>query len=402
MSKHIHTKNRTRGSDFRGFTLTELLIVITIISMLASMSMIIVSTVQQSAQVSATEVNITRLDLIVTELYESYLHRRIDVPTNQIPQNFRTPQLIARIRLHFIHDTMRMEMPSNWHEALNVPQAFPGTGMKVQDSPLRESYEDAFIKAVCRVKGDNSFVFPRKADGSIDLTALLDDDDVTIVRTHAPAKLLYLIVMNAVPEAREVIHERDIATSEEDGLSYFIDAWGQPIYFLRWAPGFSGGDRQPDLWKWTGTKADQSDNATYWKSNLSPDALTDKHFEDYYTTFADILDKNERLDRVFPTPGDKGRYIFQTAIEKPDPLDVMKVRASAVSGANRSRPGWLLVPLVYSAGPDGEYGITILDDKETDEKLQIMIDPFADGYGAPFGTKGEHLDNIHNHVVGGR
>lgn len=40
------------------------------------------------------------------------------------------------------------------------------------------------------------------------------------------------------PEAMEQFNESEIKV-DTDGWSYFVDGWGQPIYFLRWAPGCS-------------------------------------------------------------------------------------------------------------------------------------------------------------------
>ena len=40
------------------------------------------------------------------------------------------------------------------------------------------------------------------------------------------------------PEAREQFNESEIGDVDEDGCPEFIDGWGRPIMFLRWAPGF--------------------------------------------------------------------------------------------------------------------------------------------------------------------
>jgi hypothetical protein len=41
------------------------------------------------------------------------------------------------------------------------------------------------------------------------------------------------------PESMEQFAQNEISIDPADGLPYFIDGWGQPILFLRWAPGFT-------------------------------------------------------------------------------------------------------------------------------------------------------------------
>ena len=41
------------------------------------------------------------------------------------------------------------------------------------------------------------------------------------------------------PEAMSQFGENEIADLDGDGWPVFVDGWGNPIMFLRWAPGFS-------------------------------------------------------------------------------------------------------------------------------------------------------------------
>ena len=55
------------------------------------------------------------------------------------------------------------------------------------------------------------------------------------------AECLYLIVMAAMAEegdAREMFKADNIKDTDNDGMMEFVDAWGEPIRFLRWAPGY--------------------------------------------------------------------------------------------------------------------------------------------------------------------
>jgi len=345
---------------YRAFTLVELLIVITIIAMLATMTLLVVGSAQRSARIASTEATIAKIDTAICEMYETYGHRRVEVPSGL------DPLPAARFRLLRLYDLMRMEMPQNWEEVVTPPQ-FGGA-----DPPLRQVY----LKELEHADQSDPHVFN--------------------------AKLLYQIVMNGNPESREMFGDRGLATDQQDGKPYFVDAWGRPICFLRWAPGFAGSDRQPDLWKWTGSKPDQGAddaNEDFWTKNLSPDVLKSEYFEKYYNDAATRGDLNKIDWEGLPFPGapyffSRHGSIFDTLLKYPDPLDLAKIRGYDGTNPYSARPGFFLVPLVYSAGPDGEYGVTA--------PVQGVTDPFQRGWGAPYGSSGSHLDNIHNHRLGGR
>ena len=65
---------------------------------------------------------------------------------------------------------------------------------------------------------------------------------------YAPAECLYLIVTLAGGEdARTQFSADEVGDTDGNGLYEFIDGWGRPIYFLRWAPGFNDSDLQCNI-----------------------------------------------------------------------------------------------------------------------------------------------------------
>jgi hypothetical protein len=78
------------------------------------------------------------------------------------------------------------------------------------------------------------------------------------------AECLYMIVTVACGdgEARTLFHENDIGDTDGDGAREFLDGWGKPIGFLRWAPGFDSqiqgnANELPDAAAWiTAASAD--------------------------------------------------------------------------------------------------------------------------------------------------
>ncbi len=437
MRAFLDSKNVVRNRP--GFTLLELLTVIVIIGMLGAMTLAVVTMTQREARISATQGLISRLDEVVSEMYEGYVDKKFNVSYGLSTEEE------AMLRLHFLCDTMRMDMPSNWYEALSGPQpyTFDDKNYSLTDpTALHRVYLDTFKNALVRLgktsaQANDMLVSNAynvlTIDGETD-PSLIADPAVKTVMKNASAKLLYLMIMNGMPEARGMFHERYIAEPDGDGLSVFVDSWGNPIQFLRWAPAFPSSERQPDIWKWTGTTLTRGDvlaatatvdgrtlggPAAFWCNKLSPDWLTDTYFAQYFDSGLDRKDLMSDLiadyaagktvqwtDKInisatqfFSTHWS----LFNTMLEYPDPLDVAQVRLSATDAtATRSRPGWMLVPMVYSAGPDKHLGAGDDVGGLYNPVSGVCTDPFRYGLGAPVGSNGYYLDNVHNHRLGGQ
>jgi hypothetical protein len=166
-------------------------------------------------------------------------------------------------------------------------------------------------------------------------------------------------------EARTLFHENDIGDTDGDGAPEFLDGWGRPISFIRWAPGFH---------------SQIQGNA----ANLGP---------------------------PFDTPGQNPQWEAAASADH-DPFDVYRIDPSA----------FRLVPVVISSGGDEQLGI------ETFQSVAVMwsgatyplaatpsypffratirpYQPMASGsppvyMGAPLAEGA--ADNIHNHSVSER
>jgi hypothetical protein len=162
-------------------------------------------------------------------------------------------------------------------------------------------------------------------------------------------------------EARSLFKEADIGDTDGDGAPEFLDGWGHPINFLRWAPGF---DSQIQL------------NA----NNL------------------------QTIDSTLPT------YWKTAAAKDHDPFDVYRVDPLA----------FRLVPLIYSGGRDETFGIELVKPYVTwpgvanttslaNPLPKLIPYKMASDPSAPpdrlLGTAvsdGTATDNIHNHLLGQR
>jgi prepilin-type N-terminal cleavage/methylation domain-containing protein len=188
-----------------GFTLVELLVVVAIIAIMATLVMGGINIARESAREARTKALIMKIHDIIMQKYDAYLTRRVPVDTAGL-----TPRQAAEVRLKAIRYLMMMEMPERFND-INKTAATAtvdvGYGKKMPWSSLAVLYG-------MKLAGQQ----PKE--------------------TYGPAKCLYMVVTMGSPEAREMFNDSEIADVDGDGWPVFVDAWGNPIMFLRWAPGF--------------------------------------------------------------------------------------------------------------------------------------------------------------------
>ncbi len=192
-------------------------------------------------------------------------------------------------------------------------------------------------------------------------------------RTYVNPELLYLMVTNGDPEARSLFTDKEIADVNNNGLFEFIDGWGKPIYWIRWAPGLPNDDRQ--------------------------------------TT--------EMVS--YDTDGDGTNDYFEAAY--PDPLNPLRSRVEFWQfDATTNYESFMLVPIVYSTGADNQHGIVAGLYSETDFNTMVTnyglvkacqyilwwsVNPYSlnSNTGLPLNPAGQAdgtsgaADNIHSHTV---
>ncbi len=186
-----------------GFTLVELLVVITIIVMLAGLTLGALSSARETARATKTQSMIARLNAIIMQKYESYMTRRVPIVTSGMD-----PEDAAETRLGALWDIMRMEMPERWNDLTDLPI----------EAPYRPATTELY--------------------GSVYQSAL-SDHGADLVGQNSDAECLYMIVSMGVPEGLANFSQDEIGDTDKDGLPEFLDGWGKPIRFLRWAPGFT-------------------------------------------------------------------------------------------------------------------------------------------------------------------
>lgn len=412
----------------RGFTLIELLTVMIIISILAIISLGVQRASVMSARTARTRTTIMKIDTVLTGLYEKYQYRKVDVdhftndqiavwvgaitnnayrfilPTDdsqlddsyrltdnridedpalyailsadteiasglgnpphisnlsqnlllkarQIAQQYNRQRSIHYLRIVSLLELLRMDMPINVAEAYHFHQ-------NGSDSIACTNFPCNRPNKVYSLYGQQESV-------------LHASYQPILSKSTTNAELLYLIITNGDPETRTMFHDREIGVGEGGG-NVFLDGWGNPIGFLRWAPGLAGSSRQPTADMITLYQTNRATLITDGFANTPPDT---SHAD--YSVYQSCMNFQERYA---------------------NPLNPL-----GLSGYSDYLPNdWLLVPLVFSLGPDGELGMTdpnTLDN--TRITLEIYNNPYIPGFlnlnlGADDST-GASQDNITNH-----
>jgi prepilin-type N-terminal cleavage/methylation domain-containing protein len=169
------------------FTLIELLVVLVILSILGSLSLAGLNVGRQRAKRDKTISTIRKLDELIQGMYSDRL------------STSATPAQTARL--------LTYEMPDQWADVQISPPA---------------GFRSAAVARYSRIAANPA---TRQA---------LD-------KTLGPAECLWLCIARSgyEPDALEQFRPDELTDRDGDGAKEFCDGWGQPIYFLRWAPGFT-------------------------------------------------------------------------------------------------------------------------------------------------------------------
>lgn len=202
MPSAIYIPRAAKGAR-RAFTLVELLVVLVIVMLLSALTLAGLAVAGRNAKIDRTKNTIRKIHEIVMPHYESYLRRRIPPPniTTSGSEN-------AVNRLVALRQLMVYEMPDSWNDVRD----------KVDDVEDGQNPKTGPIFGYAQTKGA---LKPTPENGG--------------------AECLYMIVSRGIGEsdAMEQFRAEEVGDVDKDQAPEFLDAWGAPIEFIRWAPGFT-------------------------------------------------------------------------------------------------------------------------------------------------------------------
>jgi prepilin-type N-terminal cleavage/methylation domain-containing protein len=304
----------------RAFTLTELLLTITILALLSSIGFSAYTGAINLAREERTRTMIDKIDTFIMERYEGYRTRAVPI---KIPAG-TPPRTAAMARLIALRDLMRMELPDRKTDIINGPcdyNPLPGTAtgadLRMPPAALWNAYHRRGARTV--VGGPSNW----PAGWTVE---------------HQGSECLYLIlstIRDGDKAALDYFLEEELGDLDGDGMKEILDAWGTPISFIRWPAGYApeGLDAQPGA-------AGIDDDA-----NGTVDDASEMGWQG----------TDDTLLRTMQTKN----YLLA-----PDPFDPLKVHAGIAPASPTTTlfgtafsPGYLLHPLIVSAGRDRQHDL---------------------------------------------
>ncbi len=444
-TRRLATSHWPLATTRRGFTLVELLITISIIGIMATMVLFAMFQAQETAKVHKTRALITKLDAIIMRRYDDFRTRRVPVQFTGAEMN--NPKLMAKMRLDCLRDMMRMEMPDRWSDILDGPVT--PLNRTPPDKIQRPASSVAYLARYNAIVGNTTW--PVTATPPLTASQIIENQG---------AECLYMIVMECLAQegdSRDVFKATDIGDVDGDGFPEFVDAWGSPIEFIRWAPGYlsdlqvpiriQGRVQQIDAHTATitvtgnnGRRLNQTPGS-YIGGAIVRMRVTNNHIDSQYlsritgyqydnsTTPPTVTFTCETPSSTLKQPFNGDTMSGEFAVMEPDPFDSRGVYPIYPNGAvsfpvgdpDTSIPTYAIYPLIISKGSDRAMGVkdgagggTTLRYVEQAMNPFYVAPPVNESYGLMLGSiptandseplwyKGCHNDNITNHSLSTR
>lgn len=388
-----------RGSSrISAFTLIEILIVLTIVSIMAAALGVTITNMMTSAREAQTTATLRKIDGLIIErqqglqrAFESRdFSRYVDTtheklikgdPANNVPQLYGLSQnaveAVAR------KDFARQFFPQRFVEMLDA-RTGPLPGVLGADGiPDRIQFDDVYQSVAWT---SAPIKFPVNHDPATESSELLY------------FALTRMEVFGTPLTAVDDFSTREVADTDNDGLPEFIDGWGNPLRYYRWPTrlfkpyGLFGFDGVPGA---TGDDVDSPAGADFndlyeigWPG--TDDVFIPANVRDFARAYIEGLPRAPVLSGGVPIPGDYDQLnidpddSFGILLHTAQPLAVQGINMlNSVSESRYHTLDTYHRPLVVSTGADGILGLYEPNHNE-DLNLNGILDSGEDANGNGF------------------
>ena len=215
-----------------GFTLIEILIVLTIVSIMAAALGATITNMLTSAREAQTTATLRKIDGLINERqqglqrafegrdfirYVDSTHERLIAgdPTNGIPQLYGLSQKAVEAAAR--KDFSRTFFPQRFVEMLDVRSA---SGLGADGIPDRIQFDEAYGTSVTWTGSP--------------IQTPVNHDPITESSELLYFALTRMEVFGTPLISVDAFSTREVADTDKDGLPEFIDGWGNPLRFYRW------------------------------------------------------------------------------------------------------------------------------------------------------------------------
>lgn len=246
----MHSSRQSNKTAHRGFTIVELLMVITIIGIMSSMALVVMKNAQEEARESATRSRIQQIESLMQLQIEDFEVRRLPIRTNVLALYVAANPIggvdsrvqLRNLRRRIMADIINAEMPRPFLDASNFFINNPDLGFfPTRQAPINASapYDDGFYDWL-----ENNYSTPL---GGMTLAERLDDVRPAGVNSflryngdptfNLPGEYLYAILLRIDVDgvaATEQLGNSFFGDSDGDGHLEVVDAWGEPMSLQIW------------------------------------------------------------------------------------------------------------------------------------------------------------------------
>jgi prepilin-type N-terminal cleavage/methylation domain-containing protein len=379
-----------RRQPREAFSLVEMLIVLAIIGVLASLSFVLLGKSGEAAREAATKTGLKILNAAIRERIEAF-H---DLTASGLYQDPDTP---TKMKNRLFRAEVEKFMYLYRRGGGNMPRFFD---QQAEIYVRKTMFKSLFPQRLEDMYGYNGVLdgYPNVVDDSPILARMYNTSGTAITGSWMQqnidsdltesSELLYLVltsgdVFGLPPSDLDGIDQSLIGDTDADGNLEFLDAWGKPLQFYNWPTRLVKDDGA----NFTGTLTVANPNSPPATLTFPTTPLLISNLPNVDSTVGTTVTAQQNRNRVDRDPDDVLRVLSYVVAQNPLRVSFNLRGSGAAYPAVPFTPAGFhdantySSPLLVSPGPDGDLGLYL----PTDNPNLL---------GAPAGTDANHLARV--------